>query len=148
MADSAVMQVSLHGRRFGIDKDNNLIAADSAGELHVALRPAKDRVSAASTGATISGDGVSTLPGTGAVAYTLAAPRTGNRKVLYSNAGTTAARTVTLESGTFHSTAGSSQNRATFASTLLNGQSLTLEAISTALYAVVGNIGAVSFSTV
>lgn len=143
MAD---IQVSLHGRRIGLDKDNSLLVADSAGDLHVTLRPPKDRVTAASTAAVIAGDGVTTLAGS-TVDYTMAAPRTGNRKVLFANSGTTASRTVTLESGTFESTAGTSQNRATFASTGLRGQALTLEAISTALYAVVGNIGSVSFAT-
>lgn len=107
----------------------------------VARYGTKANVSAPSTSVTVEGWGVSVDPSTGAKSYTLAAPVTGNRKtlVLNSTSTSTAARTFTLASGNFQSTASS-----TYTSVTLNGsgQIADLVAISTARYQVLALSGA------
>src|SRR6185369_11114744 len=103
-------------------------------------------VTAGSTAATISNSGLTTLGSTTVgAAFTLAAPTVaGQSKTLFVSTAGSSSQTVTMASGAFQSTAGSSQNKATFT---LVGQCLRVEALSTAAFAVVGNIGAVTFST-
>jgi hypothetical protein len=141
--------VSLHGRDVGLDVDRNLTARVGAKfpSLYVGTSGSElqiDGVTTASTAANISASGLTNITSTGAVAFTLDAPQTGHRKAIHATANSTAARTITLVSGTFSSTSGSSQNRATIN---LLGQSLTLQALSTSLYAVLANIGSVAFTT-
>jgi hypothetical protein len=72
----------------------------------------------------------------------MAAPIAGVVKKLFATSGTT--QTVTLASGTFRTTAGSSFNKATFDSA---GEALLLTGLSTALYGVFGNVNSVAFTT-
>ena len=127
--------VSLHGRKFAIDAESGATIVDGL---------TNGLTTAASTGTTIPPRGLTAIASTGALAFTLAAPVADAVKTIVSTVVSTAVRTVTLASGTFLSTAGSSQNRATFNNI---GQALQLEALSTSLWAVTGNVGSVSLTT-
>lgn len=128
--------VSLHGNKFGFD-------ADTGATL---IGPGDAAVSAATSATTatvITARGNTTLSSSAAKGYTLAAPIPGIAKTLTATTTSTAARTVTLASGTFQTTSGSSFTAAAFAG---QGQSLSLQALSTALFQVLSNIGPVTFA--
>jgi hypothetical protein len=131
--------ISLHGRAFGFDSETGAIIRNG-----VEGGQGDQAVSAASTASNIAPRGVTTLAATAAKAYTLTAPITGVTKQLYNTASTTTLQTVTLASGTFRTTAGSTFTVATFGTI---GQALTLTALSTALFGVTNNVGVVTFST-
>jgi hypothetical protein len=141
---------SIAGRLFGLDANgyatspNGIKAPDikvGTADSELSIYGA-NAITTASTGSTIGQAGYTSLANTTAAAFTLAAPTLiGVPKQLHSSSSSTG-QTVTLVSGTFSSTAGSSQNRATF----IAGTAMSLIAISTAKYAVVANAG-VSFST-
>lgn len=98
-------------------------------------------VTDASTAAAISNTGITTISSTAtSVAYTMDPPAAGVRKTLHQTGSSTAV-TVTLTSGTFDGTNG----RATFNAA---ADSLELVGLSTARFAIVGNIGSVALSTV
>ena len=98
-------------------------------------------VTAASTAANISNAAITTLGSTAAKAYTLDAPEAGVMKTITMTGGTTEAQTVTLASGTFDGT----NNTATFNAA---AETLKLEGLSTAAFAVVSNVGSVALSSV
>jgi hypothetical protein len=125
------LQVSLHGRRTGLDKDDFLAARGYRYELE-----------AGSTGTTIPNGGLTSLSSSSGT-YSLQAPKSGIEKILTTLTTSTLVRQVTLASGNFQSTAGSSFITASFDG---QGETLTLIGLSTALFGVVGNIG-VSLST-
>jgi hypothetical protein len=136
--------VSLHGRLIGFDSDHGALQRPGAS----AVFDDDEGLSAASTASNIKWRGTSTITTTAAKAYTLNAPPVaglGVKKAITSLSTSTAgASTVTLVSGTFLTTAGSSQNRLTWN----NGAcSVILQALSTALVAVISNVGAVAVST-
>lgn len=142
---------SIAGRLFGIDANGyatsptgiavpDIRVGVSGSELSI---HGPNAVNTASTGSTIGAAGATSLAATTAAAFTLAAPVPGTKKTLFATS-TSTGQTVTLVSGTFSSTDGSSQNRATFTGI---GQCLMLEALSTALYAIVNRQGAVTVST-
>lgn len=118
---------SIKGRIFGFDPRDGGVTAPSFGF--------KSNVSAPSTSVAITGSGVSVDPSTGAKSYTLAAPSIGvsRRLILNSTSTSTAARTFTLASGNYQSTASS-----TYTSLTLNGsgQFADLIGISTSRFQV------------
>lgn len=126
--------VSLHGKAFGFDADTGAIIRNgqeggSGGET----------VSVASTAANLAPRGVSTFSSTTAKAYVLDAPVTGLSKTLVAIGASTVARTVTLASGNYQSTTGSTLTTVTLTAI---GQAITLRGLSTALWQVVANAGA------
>lgn len=136
--------VSQHGRALGFDSEHGSIQRPSfSGNFDD-----DEGLSAASTASNIKWRGVSTITTTAAKAYTLNAPpfaSLGCKKTISSLSTSTAgASTVTLASGTFVSTAGSSQNRLTWNNGACH---VILQALSTALVAVISNVGAVALST-
>lgn len=135
--------VSLHGRAFGFDTQHGTIqrpafAADFEDE---------ESITAPTTAANIKWRGAATLTTTAARAHTLNAPPFASlgvlKRLVCNTTSTSNATTVTLASGNFQSTAGSSFTKLSFAG--LN-QSCLLQALSTALVAVLTNIG-VTLST-
>lgn len=131
--------VSLHGRAFGFDTETGAIIRNG-----VEGGAGDETVTSASTATTIVPRGITTLGATAAKDYTMAAPIAGVDKKLFCTGSTTLAQTVTLAAGTFHTTAGTSFNKATFDST---GECLILTGLSTSVYGVLSNLGAVSFTT-
>lgn len=128
------IQVSLHGRRLGLDKDDHLLT-----------KGVKLNVTAESTSVVIPRNGISTLSTTTA-SYTLESPLAGVRKVISVIGATSAARAVTLVAGAFASSGSSTSTIATFSSTSAVGQALSLVGLSTALWLVEGNHGPAVFS--
>lgn len=126
--------VSLHGRAYGIESETGVpvVHGDTNG------------VTSLSTASVIPARGTTVLGSSAAKDYTMAGPIPGVTKKLVYGVSSTGSHTVTLVSGTFFSTAGSSQNKATLAST---GQSLTLEGLSTSKYMVTANLGSVTLAT-
>src|SRR5688572_29118477 len=136
--------ISLHGRAQGFDSQHGAIQRPAFSDL----LDDDEGLSAATTSANIKWRGTSTITTTAAKAYTLNAPPypgVAFRKIITSSSTSTAgASTVTLASGTFVSTAGSSQNRLTWN----NGAcSVTLVALSTSQVAIVNNYGSVALAT-
>lgn len=128
--------LSLHGRAFGFDTITGAIQrpgfSDSFND--------EEAVTAASTAANAKFRGVTTLGATAAKDYTLTAPAAAGLPLVLTTISTsTAIRTMTLASGNFQSTAGSSFTKLSF-----NGiaQAVTLQALSTALVGLLGNTGA------
>lgn len=142
---------SVHRPHIGVDKDGYVTGKTGLAFPELKLGPSGSEVSVAgpnalntaSTASNIPAGGHTSLAATTAAAYTMNGPVTGVPKTLHATS-TSTGQTVTLASGTFSSTAGSSQNRATFTGI---GQSLTLMALSTSLFAVLGNQGGVTYST-
>lgn len=130
--------ISLHGRAFGFDSETGALMRNGqeggSGD---------ETVTAASTASNIVPRGVTTLAATAAKAYTLTSPIAGLTKRLIAT-GSSTGQTVTLASGTYRTTAGSTFTVATFTAP---GQALTLTALSTALFGVFSNMGTVTFST-
>lgn len=132
--------VSLHGRAFGFDSQNGAIQ-----------RPAftpefndDEGVTAATTASNAKFRGTTTLGATAAKDYTMNAPSAAGLPArLTSLTTSTAARTMTLASGNFQSTAGSSFTKLTFNGI---GQAVQLVALSTALVGLLSNTG-VTLST-
>jgi hypothetical protein len=125
--------VSLHGRVFGFDSETGAIVRNGREGAS-----GDQTVSAASTTSNIAPRGITTINSTAAATYTLDAPIPGVIKVLQTSNSSTAARVVNLASGYMSSTAGATMAKATFNGT---GQTLTLQGLSTALYAVLHNVG-------
>ena len=126
--------VSLHGRAFGFDSETGALQRPGFDSFDN-----QEGVTAASTAANLKWRGTTTLGSTAAKDYTLNAPVAGVDKALTTISTSTAVRTVSLASGNFQSTAGSSFTKLTFNGI---GQGVFLQALSTALVAVMGNIGA------
>lgn len=133
--------VSLHGRKFGFDSETGALIRDGieggAGDASV------QSATSATTATAITPRGITTLSSSAAKGYTLTAPITGVPKTLTATSSSTAIRTVTLASGTFGTTAGSTFTAAAFDG---EGDTLILTALSTALYRVSSNVGAVTFA--
>lgn len=130
--------ISIHGRLLGIDSETGAFTRG------LDAFDQDEGTTAASTAANLKFRGVTTLGSSAAKDYTINAPAAaGLRKSLTTTTTSTLARTVSLASGNFQSTAGSSFIKATFNGI---GQVLNLQAVSTALVAVLGNIG-VTLST-
>lgn len=133
--------ISLHGRAFGFDSDTGAIIRNGveggSGDETVSA------ATAATTAAAISPRGITTLSSSAAKGYTLTAPITGVQKILTATTTSTAARTITLASGTFATTTSSTYSAAAFAG---EGFSLVLTALSTSLFRVVSNVGPVTFA--
>lgn len=92
---------------------------------------------AASTSATITGNGIYVTSSTAAQSFTVEAPGVFSKKVLVANSTSTStqARTFTLASGNIQSTASSTY---TFVTLNGSGQIASLEGISTSRYQVTG----------
>jgi hypothetical protein len=128
--------LSLHGRAFGYDTITGAIQRPGFTDTF----NDEEAVNAASTASNVKFRGVTTFGATAAKSYTMNAPlAAGLPSALTTTTTSTAIRDVTLASGNFQTTAGSSFTKATFNGI---GQSLTLQALSTALVAVLSNIGA------
>lgn len=123
---------SIHGRNAGLDRDGYLIAEAKG------FRNTVTTVTSASTGTTISNNGTALLTGISTQTFTLAAPHPGVRKVLILNSTSTstAARTISLASGNFQTTASATY---TSFSWIAAGGSVVLEGQSTSRYTVVNN---------
>lgn len=132
--------VSLHGRAFGFDSWTGAIQRPGFTDTY----DDEEQVSAASTASNVKWRGTTTLGSSAAKSYTLNAPSTaGLPKLLTTTTTSTAVRDITLATGNFQTTAGSSFTKATFNGI---GQSVFLTALSSALVGVTSNIGA-TFST-
>lgn len=128
--------VSLHGRAFGFDSQNGTIQRPAFGSEF----NDDESVSAASTASNLKWRGAVTLGSSAAKDYTMNAPSlAGVHSRLTTLTTSTAVRTVTLASGNFQSTSGSSFTKLTFNGI---GQAVSLQAMSTALVALLGNTGA------
>lgn len=93
-----------------------------------------------STDTNIANTGITTLPSTGALAYTMDGPEAGNRAVVTCTASDTASKTVTLAFGTFDGT----NNIATFDAA---AETLVVDGVSSGLFAVSSNVGSVGLSS-
>lgn len=104
-------------------------------------------VTAGSTGTTITAGGVTTLASTAGnnTTFNISAPKVGVRKSLISTgASTSQLVSSTGASATFNSTSTGTSTKATFAGV---GAALHLVGLSTSLWGVIGNVGAVAFSS-
>lgn len=126
--------VSLHGRAFGFDAETGALIRNGTEGGY-----GDESVTAASTAANLTPRGVTTFSSTVATTYVLETPIAGLIKTLVATGASTIARTVTLASGTYQSTTGSTLTKVTLSAI---GQSITLRGISTALWQVVANTGA------
>jgi hypothetical protein len=136
--------VSLHGHLVGVDSESGALRRPGLDSSF----SSEESVTVPTTSANIKWRGVSTITTTGAADYTLNAPTTptigmAKRIIAALTSTSTAARTVTLASGTFQTTAGSSFLKLTFNG---SGQAISLQALSTALVGVFANAG-VTLST-
>jgi hypothetical protein len=133
--------VSLHGRAYGFDSETGaLIRNGVEGGLGDQTIQA---ATSATTATALTPRGITTLSSSAAKGYSLTAPIAGLTKVLTATTTSTAIRTITLASGTFGTTAGSSFTAAAFDG---EGETLTLTALSTALFRVASNQGGVTFA--
>lgn len=133
MATQDEIQVSLHGRRLGLDVDGFVVAAPAL------------RVNVTSPGtaaSTLAAHGVTRLMSTVAVTHELARPYPGVEKTLISSVTSTLAQIVTCASGT---TLDGSATTLTFASTVLN-KCVKLVGLSTIQWGIVANTGSVTSS--
>lgn len=131
--------VSLHGRAYGFDSATGAPQRPAFTDFND-----EEAVTAASTANNVKFRGTTTIGATAAKDYTMNAPSAaGLPAQLTSLTTSTAARTVALASGNFQSTAGSSFTKLTFNGI---GQAINLQAVSTALVAIFGNLG-VTLST-
>lgn len=135
--------VSLHGRAFGFDSQHGSLQRPAVSDNF----EDEESVTSPTTTANIKWRGTATLSTTAAKAYTLNAPpfaSLGVQKRLVTTTTSTAnTSTVTLASGNFQSTAGSSFTKLSF---LGLNTSVLLQALSTALVSVLSNNG-VTLST-
>jgi hypothetical protein len=135
--------VSQHGRAFGFDSTHGSLQRPGFSDTF----EDDESVTAPTTSANIKWRGVATLSTTGARAHTLNAPPYAAlgvlKRLICTTTSTANATTVTLASGNFQSTAGSSFTKLTFQG--LN-HSVLLQALSTALVSVMSNAG-VTLST-
>lgn len=112
------------------------------GDLTVSGYVASSEVTTESTAAsTLANTGISLLPSTGAVDYTLVAPFVGAVKHIMVTGGSTLIKSVTSNGATMGSTANNK------ASIDLIGASLHLVGVSTSLWAIVSKSTAVTMST-
>lgn len=125
--------VSLHGRALGFDSETLALIRNG-----VEGNYGDEAVSAAGS-ATIVPRGTTTFSSTVATTYVLDAPIVGLLKTLVATGASTIARTVTLASGTYQSTTGSTLTKVTLSAV---GQSITLRGLSTAIWQVIANTGA------
>lgn len=129
---------SLHGRIFGLDRFGNV-------ETNKGYR--NSNVVAASTGTNITNNGITTFASTagGNTTFNLDAPVLGIEKTLVSiGASTSQIVSSTGAGAAIESTSTGTSTKFTFVGI---GQSLTLIGLSTALWGVTGNVGAVAFSS-
>lgn len=143
----STVHVSLHGRDVGLDKDRNLTARIGAKFPSIAIGVSGSEldihaVAEASTASNVSAAGTTTFGSSLAKSFTLDAPVKGLLKTLVAT-GVSTGSSITPASGTIESTLGSSGSNILFTS---KGQSLRLQALSTALWQVVGNVGAVTLT--
>lgn len=135
--------VSLHGRALGFDSQHGSVQRPGFSDTF----EDEESVTAPTTSANIKWRGAATLSTTAARAHTLNAPPFASlgvtKRLVCMTTSTANATTVTLASGNFQSTAGSSFTKLTFQG--LN-QSVFLQALSTALVSVLSNVG-VTLST-
>lgn len=135
--------ISLHGRMVGYDSDNAKLQRPGVSSSY----EDEEGLSAASTASNIKLRGTTTLGSSSAKDYTMNAPGaldTGIRKTLTTTTTSTAARTVSLASGTFQTTVGTSAQKITFNGI---GQNVELVALSTSLVGVRSFTSGVTFST-
>ena len=125
------IKTSIHGRRFGLGEHDQVVSGDQ-------------NVQAASTSANLAPVGVHTLTSTSAVTYTLDAPAPGNEVILSYTSTGTVANYVTLDSGNFLSTAGSSATTILFSA---QGQHAHLRGVSTALWQVLSHTSSAALTT-
>lgn len=134
--------VSLHGRILGFDTDSGAIQRPGLDTFDN-----EEGVTAASTASNIKWRGTTTLGTTAAKDYTLNAPTPatiGMCKQLCTITTSTAIKTVSLASGNFLTTLGTSTFKATFT---FQNQALSLIALSTALVQITANNAVVTLST-
>lgn len=143
---------SIHGKRVGLDADNYLTTetgikapvyfeGTSGSEFD---NQAQTSATISSTGTAITNSGVTLLTATGAKAYTISDPtHVRQRKVISQTSSSTAAKTVTTVGGVGIGFDGFN-HIATF---LGRGDALHLQAISTAMWAVIGKSGSVTLTT-
>lgn len=135
--------LSLHGRAIGYDTFHGQIQRPAFSDSF----EDDESITAPTTSASIKWRGAATLSTTAARAHTLIAPPFASlgvtKQLVCTTTSTSNATTVTLASGNFVSTAGSSFSKLTFAG--LN-QSVFLQALSTALVSVQSVVG-VTLST-
>ena len=131
--------ISLHGRAFGFDSETGAIIRNG-----VEGAAGNETLTVASTASNIVARGLTTLAATAAKAFTMDVPIPSIPKRLFAT-GSSTGQSVTLAGGaTYRTTAGSTFTAALFTAA---GQSLTLTALSTAVFGVFGNTGSVTFST-
>ena len=143
---------SLDGRYFGRDADgfHRAFTGLKAPEIRIGASGSEvsifgsSAVETASTASNVSAGGLTLLSATAAKSYTMDPPVTGIGKEIVFTDTTTLAQSVTLESGTFRTTDGTTQNKLAFD---LVGESVRLVGESTAIFAVVSNVGGVVYST-
>jgi hypothetical protein len=128
------LQVSLHGARIGIDKDD-----------YLRTRGLKETITViGSSGATAPRDEVTTLSSSSGT-FTLEAPMTGVRKTITSISTSTLIRQLVTPTAVFFNTTGGS----TLATVNFNGQAqtMTMIGLSTSLWGVLTNNGSSFQST-
>ena len=123
---------SVAGRRLGLDHNDFLVGPK-------APRQEISAATTASTGTQINNYGFTTVAGgTATQTWVLAAPQDGVRKSFVSVSTSTKGAKITLASGSFNSTGGSSDTALTLHGI---GQRVELIGVSTASYAVVSGVG-------
>lgn len=144
---------SIHGKRLGIDSDGYLtgdilgikVPAVFNGPSGSETDPnALTSATISSTGTAISAGGLTVITTTGAKAYTITDPAyVGQRKVISQTSSSTAAKTVTTAGG-----AGIGFDGLNHIATFLGrGDALHLQAISTAMWAVIARTSSVTLTT-
>lgn len=119
---------SLHGRRFGLGNDDELIVQGDK----VMVDP---NVEIGNTATNIKNSGITTVGSTAAGNFTLDEPQEGVTKYLYCTANSSLGVTVTAGSSLVSIGANSSENKINFTAA---GQGCTLAAISATKWALVG----------
>ncbi len=144
---------SIHGKRLGIDSDGYLTGDLTGIKLPVVFEGASGSefdnslittASLASTGTNISNSGLTVLTATATKAYVINDPtHVRQRKVISQTSSSTAAKTVTTAGGAGVGFDGLNH----IAAFLGRGEALHLQAISTAMWAVIAKTGSITLTT-
>ena len=134
--------LSLHGRVFGFDTNTGAMQRPGFKDF---FDDEEDVINMTSTAVSMKFRGNSTLPSTAIKDFVLLAPlAAGLPKTIATISTSSFARTVTLASGTFQTTVGSSASKINFNA---QGQTVSLVALSTSLVQVTSFNSGVTFTT-
>ena len=122
---------SIHGRRLGLDQDSALVGVTD-------VRKAVTAATSATTATAIPNYGLTTIAAATGATWVMAAPAPGLSKELVTSTTSTGTMIITLASGSFVSTGGTSATAITFNGV---GDRATLTGLTTASFAVTSLVG-------